>query len=189
MFTLSLPGRKLTVNANGSFGPEFLGRHGEFNSLVTLPPHEILLLHNAASSHICAVPLHDGRICTRLLHCVIHSVKQKMKVRRSRDFWVLLEEANENPEEEARQRKLVRLYLDYQRFWKSGIDSLTETCSRDSCDSIEAVAPTKSLKKAYIRKILKELGTRILDFVACVHHRLRSVNESALQEIQQRLMM
>lgn len=187
MSFLSLPGRKLTVNANGSFGPEFLGRHGEFNPLVTLPPHEILHLHHAISSHVCAVPLENGELCRRLLRCPLHSQQKKLSVERSKDYWVLLEEAMEDPGKAAHSRKMVRLYLDYQLFWKRNPGSIRPPCSRDSCESSSTLAPTKSLKLAYLRKISKELGSKLLDFVACVHYRLRSVDEAALRENQLRL--
>ncbi|KAM3125809.1 hypothetical protein ACQ2H7_000975 [Candidozyma auris] len=49
---VSLSPRKL-VNANGSFGDEYLGENGEFNALVTLRPHEVLQLQQKTTDFVC----------------------------------------------------------------------------------------------------------------------------------------
>lgn len=197
---ISLPNRKLIVNANGSFGPEFLGKNSEFNALVTLRPHEILQLQKTLADHLCAVPLKNDEICRFLLSCSSHSLSEKLKVKRSKSLLWLMEKARVEPKKAAHQRNLVRLHLDYRRFWSiARLDSnpktecflSVKTCSRQSCESsVEEELPLKcSLIDAYLHKVSKNLGSRMLDFVACVHYRLRSCEDesSRLQEAVLRL--
>ncbi|KAF3988693.1 hypothetical protein FT663_03925 [Candidozyma haemuli var. vulneris] len=192
---VSSPGRKLSINANGSFGPEFLGKHGEFNYLVTLSPQEILHLQSNLSCYICAVPLHGKEVCRQSLKCSSHSMAEKLEVERPRCLFELIDEERVDPQKVNHQRNMVRLYLDYRRFWSSSWDngSASErTCSRESCGSVSSKKSPprkKPLKLAYVDRISKKSATKIPDFVACLHHRLRCFSDEAgrLQEVRQRL--
>lgn len=67
-------------------------------------------------------------------------------------------------------------------------DLRSTTCSKESCDLLSKQNRVL-LKRAFVSKILKHLGRKMADFVACLHLRLRGFqNESdRLHELRERL--
>lgn len=194
---VSLSPRKL-VNANGSFGDEYLGENGEFNALVTLRPHEVLQLQQKTTDFVCGVVSGGRKMCLLLLGCSAHTLPEKLEVTRLRHLCWLVEEERMYPLWFARQRSLVKLLLDYQYFWRQAngeeeeeeelADLRSTTCSKESCDLLSKQNRVL-LKRAFVSKILKHLGRKMADFVACLHLRLRGIqNESdRLHELRERL--